>query len=121
MNRSVQRPHWTPASQGTDYELTEELAPLAKVKDYCSVLSGFDNKAGYGRRGHHDGDVPQGHEAGDVPHSVVIQQIARVVARQGELGEHDERRALRERGFCRLTHEGGIALHVTDCRVQLCD
>lgn len=51
----VRLPQWTPASQGTDYELTEELAPLAKVKDYCSVLSGFDNKAGYGRRGHHDG------------------------------------------------------------------
>ncbi len=25
------------------------------MKDYCSVLTGFDNKAGYGRRGHHDG------------------------------------------------------------------
>jgi hypothetical protein len=46
---------FTPSAQGSAYELTEELAPLANVKEYCSVLSGFDNKAGYGRRGHHDG------------------------------------------------------------------
>ena len=51
---------WTPGTQGSGYELTTELAPLANVKEYCSVLSGFDNKAGYGRRGHHDG---AGHRA----------------------------------------------------------
>ena len=48
-------PRYTPSTQGTDWELTEELAPLENVRDYCSILSGFDNKAGYGRRGHHDG------------------------------------------------------------------
>lgn len=48
-------PRWTPPSQGAGWELTEELAPLANVREYCSILSGFDNKAGYGRRGHHDG------------------------------------------------------------------
>lgn len=51
----VRLDRWTPPSQGSNYELTEELAPLANIKDYCSVLSGFNNKAGYGRRGHHDG------------------------------------------------------------------
>lgn len=51
----VRLDRWTPSSQGTDYELTEELAPLASVKEYLSVLSGFNNRAGYGRRGHHDG------------------------------------------------------------------
>ena len=51
----VRLDRWVPKKQGAGYELTEELAPLAKVKDYCSVLTGFDNKAGYGRRGHHDG------------------------------------------------------------------
>jgi len=51
----VRLPQWTPQGLGSGYELTEELAPLANVKDYCSILSGFDNKAGYGRRGHHDG------------------------------------------------------------------
>lgn len=51
----VKLDRWTPPSQGAGWELTEELAPLANVRDYCSILSGFDNKAGYGRRGHHDG------------------------------------------------------------------
>jgi hypothetical protein len=51
----VRLDRWVPKIQGDGYELTEELAPLAKVKDYCSVLTGFNNKAGYGRRGHHDG------------------------------------------------------------------
>jgi hypothetical protein len=51
----VRLDRWVPKIQGADYELTDELAPLAKVKDYCSVLTGFNNKAGYGRRGHHDG------------------------------------------------------------------
>lgn len=46
--------HWVPASQGPDYELTAELAPLAAVKAHCSVLTGFRNYVA-GRRGHHDG------------------------------------------------------------------
>ena len=45
----------TGMGQGSAWQLTEELAPLANVKDDISVLSGFDNLAGYGRRGHHDG------------------------------------------------------------------
>jgi hypothetical protein len=51
----VRLAQFTPKTQGVGYELTEELAPLVNVKEYCSVLSGFNNKAGYGRRGHHDG------------------------------------------------------------------
>lgn len=35
---------WNPSGQGADWELTEELAPLANVKDYCSILSGFQNR-----------------------------------------------------------------------------
>jgi hypothetical protein len=47
---------WTPGGQGTGWELTEELQPLENVRDYCSILSGFDVKAGgQHRRGHHDG------------------------------------------------------------------
>jgi hypothetical protein len=46
---------WVPEAQGPAWELTPELAPLAPVREYCSILSGFDNRAGYGRRGHHDG------------------------------------------------------------------
>jgi len=42
--------------QGDAWQLSEELAPLAEVKEYLSVLSGFYNKAGQqNRRGHHDG------------------------------------------------------------------
>src|SRR5262249_47190983 len=51
----VRLDRWTPSNQGPGYDLKEELQPLAAVQDCCSVLSGFDNKAGYGRRGHHDG------------------------------------------------------------------
>jgi hypothetical protein len=46
--------HWVPATQGPDYALTAELAPLANVKGACSVLTGFRNYVA-GRRGHHDG------------------------------------------------------------------
>jgi len=46
--------HWTPATTGPDYELTEELAPLAAVKSDITVLTGFRNYVA-GRRGHHDG------------------------------------------------------------------
>src|SRR5690606_14667524 len=47
---------WAPPNTGADYELTPQLAPLANVKDYCSILSGFDiAAAAQHRRGHHDG------------------------------------------------------------------
>ncbi len=32
---------WTPTGEGTDWELSEELAPLAPVKDKLSVVSGM--------------------------------------------------------------------------------
>ena len=53
----VRLDRFTPSGQGQGdaWELTEELQPLENVKDYVSILSGFSNKAGYGRRGHHDG------------------------------------------------------------------
>lgn len=47
---------WIPQIQGPGYDLSDELAPLANVRDYCSVLTGFFNMAGIqGRRAHHDG------------------------------------------------------------------
>lgn len=53
----VKLPRWTPSGTGTGsaWSLTEELEPLANVKNHLAVLSGFNNRAGYGRRGHHDG------------------------------------------------------------------
>jgi hypothetical protein len=45
---------WNPSAQGTSWELTEQLAPLANVKDYCSVLSGFQNRCAQ-QITHHEG------------------------------------------------------------------
>jgi hypothetical protein len=46
---------YTPATTGA-YELTQLLAPLVNVKDYVSILSGYDIKTG-NQRGHHAGCV----------------------------------------------------------------
>jgi hypothetical protein len=47
---------FAPATTGAKYELTPQLQPLANVRDYVSVLSGFDiAAASEHRRGHHDG------------------------------------------------------------------
>src|SRR5690242_10739175 len=35
---------FVPATPGPTWALSEQLAPLANVKDYCNVLSGFENK-----------------------------------------------------------------------------
>jgi hypothetical protein len=46
--------HWVPTTQGPNYTLSPELAPLANVASQFTVLSGFRNYVA-GRRGHHDG------------------------------------------------------------------
>jgi hypothetical protein len=46
---------FTPATVGS-YTLTETLAPLMNVKDYVSIVSGYDIKTG-NERGHHAGCV----------------------------------------------------------------
>ena len=51
----VRLDRWVPTGQGAEWTLSEEMAPLADVKDYLNVVSGYRAKAGYGRRGHHDG------------------------------------------------------------------
>ena len=63
---------WAPAEQGPGYPLTEQLAPLQDVRDYCSLLTGFDIKAaGEHRRGHHDGVAGffSGHPFIELPHA----------------------------------------------------
>lgn len=49
---------WTPSATGSGdaWELSEELAPLASVKDYVSVVSGMNVMTG-NERGHHAGCV----------------------------------------------------------------
>jgi len=37
---------WVPSSTGTDFELSEQLAPLASVKDRLTVISGMEVKTG---------------------------------------------------------------------------
>ncbi len=47
---------WAPEEQGPNYPLTPQLEPLAGVREYCSLLTGFEiNAAAQHRRGHHDG------------------------------------------------------------------
>lgn len=40
----VRLDRWIPSAQGEAYPLSEELAPIASMQDYCSVLSGFQNR-----------------------------------------------------------------------------
>jgi hypothetical protein len=47
---------WNPGAQGQGnaWQLSQQLAPLANVKDYCSVLSGFQNRCSQ-QITHHEG------------------------------------------------------------------
>jgi hypothetical protein len=47
---------WNPKERGKQWSLSEELAPLGKVKDYVSVVSGTEIKTG-NEQGHHAGSV----------------------------------------------------------------
>ncbi len=50
----VIRSKWKPAQVGTTYTPSEQLMPLAAVRDYVSVISGFNVKTP-NLRGHHNG------------------------------------------------------------------
>jgi hypothetical protein len=50
----VKLDRWVPELTGSDWQLSEELAPLADVKDYVSVVSGMNVLSG-NQRGHHSG------------------------------------------------------------------
>ncbi|MGE0789232.1 MAG: DUF1552 domain-containing protein [Sandaracinaceae bacterium] len=47
---------WTPSSTGAGWSLSEQLQPLAPVKDWVSIVTGMDVKSG-NERGHHAGTV----------------------------------------------------------------
>ena len=47
---------WVPGTTGNDWQLSDQLRPLANVKEYVSVVSGTEVKA-ENRRGHHSGAV----------------------------------------------------------------
>lgn len=67
----VRLDQWTPARTGASWELSAELAPFEDVKPYLNVVSGYRAKAGYGRRGHHDGAaaILSGHPFIELPHA----------------------------------------------------
>jgi hypothetical protein len=52
----VRLAQWNPGKRGRNWELSEELGPLAPVKDYVSVVSGMHVKTG-NEQGHHAGSV----------------------------------------------------------------
>jgi hypothetical protein len=45
---------FVPATTGQNWALTQQLAPLANVKEYCNVLTGFENKHAQ-KITHHEG------------------------------------------------------------------
>jgi len=49
-------PRFVPAMTGPDFPLSEQLAPLAPVRDYCSVLTGWHNRSAQ-KITHHEGMV----------------------------------------------------------------
>ena len=50
----VLRSKWNPAVTGANWQLTEQLQPLAAVKPYVNVVTGYDIKTP-NARGHHNG------------------------------------------------------------------
>jgi hypothetical protein len=52
----IRHKFWIPAERGPRWQLSEELAPLAKVKPYLNVVTGFNVKTG-NEQGHHAGTV----------------------------------------------------------------
>jgi hypothetical protein len=52
----VRLDRWNPRDRGRDWTLSDELAPLAPVRDYVSVISGMQIKTG-NEQGHHAGSV----------------------------------------------------------------
>jgi hypothetical protein len=55
--RGVEPARWTPTGVGASWTPSPQLDPLAKVKDYVNVVSGFDSKLTKSPRGHHKGCV----------------------------------------------------------------
>lgn len=57
---------WVPQGEGVDYPLSDELMPLAKVKEYVNVMTGFDNFGAVIQFGHYEGmAILSGHPMGN--------------------------------------------------------
>ncbi|OQB91601.1 MAG: hypothetical protein BWX86_01981 [Verrucomicrobia bacterium ADurb.Bin122] len=99
---------------------------LAVVAEGGGVEKGAAEVAGIGLDGAEDGrDLSGGGGdfgeagAGVVDETAFEQQIARRVAADDELGEHDELRALSDEGVVGVEDEAAIAREVADGRVEL--
>jgi hypothetical protein len=55
--RGVDAARWNPAATGPAWTPSPQLAPLAALKEYVTVVSGFDSKLTRSSRGHHQGCV----------------------------------------------------------------
>jgi hypothetical protein len=55
--RGIDPARWTPAATGAGWAPSPQLQPLAGLKDYVNVVSGFDSKLTSSSRGHHNGVV----------------------------------------------------------------
>jgi hypothetical protein len=55
--RGIDAARWTPATTGAAWTPSPQLMPLAGLKDYVSVVTGFDSKLTSSSRGHHNGCV----------------------------------------------------------------
>jgi hypothetical protein len=52
----IRHKRWVPAQQGPTWALSDQLAPLAKVKPYVNLVTGMNVKTG-NEQGHHAGTV----------------------------------------------------------------
>jgi hypothetical protein len=55
--RGVEADKWRPATQGAAWTPSPELAPLAELKDYVSVVTGMNAKLANSPQGHHKGSA----------------------------------------------------------------
>lgn len=95
----VQLARWEPETTGAAWELTDQLQPLAPVKDYCSVCTGMRNRFGGNAITHHEGmTVFSGYDfvlrpdlpgfASDWGGPTIDQRIADAIALQADLPIH---------------------------------
>lgn len=107
----VRLARWRPSGTSAAYELSEELMPLASVKDYVSVVTGMNIKSG-NERGHHAGAVgilsaspmiPQDPNGAPYASTFSAPSIDQVVA--AELGSQTRYRSL-ELGISRRVVSG---------------
>lgn len=72
-------PLWVPSSTGADWQLSEQLMPLANVKEYLTVVSGLVNKFP-GTSFHPIGSAASTTGGGTADNSAVVPSIDQLVA-----------------------------------------